>query len=47
MKKVIAVLAMALMTNSVFAAYKAAHGYEFDSVTDDFLDWRLYLDYQF
>ncbi len=34
-------------TDYDFAAYKAAHGYEFNTVTDDFLDWRLYLDYEF
>jgi len=34
-------------TDYDFAAYKAVHGYEFESVTDDFLDYRLYLDYKF
>lgn len=34
-------------TDYDFAAYKAAHGYAFDSVTDDFLDYRLYIDYKF
>ena len=34
-------------TGNDFSAYQAAHGYEFDSVTDDFLNYRLYLDYKF
>ncbi len=34
-------------TDYDFAAYKAAHGYEIESVTDDFMDYRLYLDYKF
>ena len=34
-------------TDYDFAAYKAAHGYEFESVTNDFFDYRLYLDYKF
>jgi hypothetical protein len=34
-------------TDYDFAAYKALHGYEFNSVTDNFLDYRLYLDYRF
>ena len=28
-------------------AFKTIHGYEFDSVTDDFFDARIYLDYMF
>jgi len=34
-------------TDYDFAAYKAAHGYEFESITDDLIDYRLYLDYKF
>jgi len=34
-------------TDYDFAAYQALHGYEFESVTDDFMDYRLYLDYKF
>lgn len=34
-------------TSYDFDAYKAIHGYEFDSVTADFIDTRLYLNYQF
>ncbi len=34
-------------TDYDFAAYKAAHGYAFENVTDDFMDYRLYLDYKF
>ena len=34
-------------TDYDFAAYRAAHGYTLESVTDDFLDYRLYLDYKF
>lgn len=34
-------------TNLDFDAYKEIHGYEFDSVTDDFIDARLYIDYMF
>jgi len=30
-----------------YAAYKAIHGYDFNSVTDDFVDARLYIDYVF
>ncbi len=30
-----------------FEAYQERHGYSFDSVNDDFIDARLYLDYQF
>jgi hypothetical protein len=28
-------------------AFKAIHGYEFESITDDFIDARIYLDYNF
>ena len=28
-------------------AFKEIHGYEFDSITDDFFDARIYLDYNF
>jgi hypothetical protein len=34
-------------TDYDFDAYKQRHGYSFDSVTDDFVDARLYIDYQF
>lgn len=34
-------------TNYDFQAYKALHNYDFDTVTDDFYDVRLYLDYNF
>lgn len=34
-------------TDYDFDAYKQLHGYSFDSVTDDFVDARLYIDYQF
>lgn len=34
-------------TDYDFDAYKQKHGYSFDSVTDDFVDARLYVDYQF
>jgi hypothetical protein len=34
-------------TDYDFAAYKAVHGYEFESVTNNFMDYRLYLDYKF
>ncbi len=34
-------------TSYDFEAYKARHGYEFDSVTDDFTDIRFYLNYRF
>ncbi|MDX2506049.1 MAG: OprD family outer membrane porin [Gammaproteobacteria bacterium] len=34
-------------TDYDFNAYKQIHGYSFDSVTDDFIDARLYLDYRF
>jgi hypothetical protein len=27
--------------------FKAIHGYEFESITDDFIDARIYLDYMF
>ena len=30
-----------------FAAYKQIHGYDAESVTDDFIDTRLYLNYKF
>ena len=30
-----------------FAAYKKIHGYDAESVTDDFIDTRLYLNYKF
>lgn len=34
-------------TDYDFAAYQQIHGYEFESVTDDFIDARIYLDYHF
>lgn len=34
-------------TNYDFEAYREIHGYEFESVTKDFWDLRLYLDYHF
>ena len=34
-------------TDYDFGAYKTAQGYEYESVTDDFFDYRLYLDYHF
>jgi len=34
-------------TDYDFAAYQAEHGYSFESVTSDFVDTRLYIDYQF
>ena len=34
-------------TNYNIAAFKAIHGYDFQSVTDDFIDARIYLDYNF
>ncbi len=34
-------------TDYFFAAYEAAHGYEYESITDDFIDYRLYMDYKF
>jgi len=34
-------------TDYDFDAYKLIHGYEFDSVTDDFVDVRFYIDYRF
>lgn len=34
-------------TDYDFAAYREIHGYEFESVTSDFIDARLYLDYHF
>ena len=30
-----------------FEAYKIIHGYDAESVTDDFMDTRLYLNYKF
>jgi len=30
-----------------YEAYKAIHGYDFNSVTDDFVDARIYVDYVF
>jgi len=34
-------------TDYDFEAYREIHGYNFQSVTDDFIDARLYLDYNF
>ena len=34
-------------TDYNFNAYKKIHGYSFDSVTEDFIDVRLYIDYKF
>lgn len=34
-------------TNYNFTAYKNLHGYDFDSVNDDFTDIRLYFNYKF
>jgi len=34
-------------TDYDYAAFQAQYGYEFSSVTDDFIDARIYLDYQF
>jgi hypothetical protein len=34
-------------TDYDFNAYQTIHGYDFDSVTDSFVDTRLYLDYRF
>ena len=34
-------------TDYDFSAYQAIYGYDFDSVTDSFVDARLYLDYRF
>jgi len=34
-------------TDYDFEAFQAIHGYEFESVTDDFIDARIYLDYHF
>jgi len=34
-------------TNYDFEEYQRRHGYEFESVTDDFIDARIYVDYQF
>ncbi len=34
-------------TDYNFEAYRAIHGYDFESVTEDFVDARLYLDYNF
>jgi len=34
-------------TDYDFAEYSRRHGYEFESVTDDFIDARIYLDYHF
>ena len=33
-------------TNYDFEEYQRRHGYEFESVTDDFVDARIYIDYQ-
>jgi hypothetical protein len=34
-------------TDYNFEAYRDIHGYDFQSVTSDFIDARLYLDYHF
>jgi hypothetical protein len=34
-------------TNYDFAEFQRIYGYEFESVTDDFIDARIYLDYHF
>lgn len=34
-------------TDYDFEAYREIHGYDFESVTEDFIDARLYLDYHF
>ena len=34
-------------TDYDYEAYKAEHGYDFQTVTDDFIDTRLYVDYVF
>jgi hypothetical protein len=34
-------------TSYDIAGFKAIHGYEFESITDDFIDARIYLDYMF
>ncbi|MCP4045701.1 MAG: hypothetical protein GY732_06885 [Gammaproteobacteria bacterium] len=34
-------------TDYNFEAYREIHGYDFQSVTEDFVDARLYLDYVF
>jgi len=34
-------------TDYNFEAYRAIHGYDFESATKDFIDARLYLDYIF
>lgn len=34
-------------TDYDFEAYKAIHGYTFETATDDFWDARLYLEYRF
>jgi hypothetical protein len=34
-------------TDYDYAEFQRQHGYEFESVTDDFVDARIYLDYQF
>ena len=34
-------------TDYDYAAFQDLHGYEFESVTDDFVDARLYLEYRF
>lgn len=34
-------------TNYNFAAYKEIHGYDYETVTNDFIDTRLYLNYLF
>ena len=34
-------------TSYDFEAYQQIHGYKFETVTDDFVDARIYLDYMF
>ena len=34
-------------TDYNFEAYRAIHGYDFETATEDFWDVRLYLDYRF
>jgi len=34
-------------SNYDFEEFRRRHGYEFESVTDDFVDARIYVDYQF
>ena len=34
-------------TDYDYSAYRARHGYDFDTVRDDFVDTRLYIDYMF